>query len=51
MFDMLQFAIEHRPALEEMTAKREHNLRKLELTEAEWESASELCEILKVKSH
>lgn len=50
-FDMLQFAIEYRPVLEEMTAKREHNLRKLELTEAEWESASELCEILKVKSH
>ncbi|KAG0700690.1 hypothetical protein DFH29DRAFT_787158, partial [Suillus ampliporus] len=27
---------------------REHNLRMLELSEAEWDSASELCEILKV---
>ncbi|KAG0707643.1 hypothetical protein DFH29DRAFT_783596, partial [Suillus ampliporus] len=47
-FDMLRFAIEYWPALEEMTAKREHNLRMLELSEAEWDSASELCEILKV---
>ena len=45
---MLEFALEYRGALDTMTADREMNLRKFELSKKEWSMASELCEVLKV---
>ena len=47
-YDMVLFAIKYRAALDIMTADREMNLRKFELTKKEWGMASELCEVLKV---
>jgi hypothetical protein len=37
---MLHFAIEYRPALDKITAKRENNLRSFELSGEEWKIAS-----------
>ena len=45
---MLEFAIEYRTGLDTMTADREMNLRKFELSKKEWAMASELCDVLHV---
>jgi hypothetical protein len=45
---MLEFAIEYRTGLDTMTADREMNLRKFELSKKEWAMASELCDVLQV---
>ena len=47
-YDMLDFATQYRAALDIMTADRDMNLRKFELTKKEWGMASELCEVLQV---
>ena len=47
-YDMLEFALEYRAALDTMTADRDMNLHKFELSKKEWSMASELCEVLKV---
>lgn len=49
-FDLINFAIEYRTAIEEMTAKREHNLRVFELLVEEWKIASDLQEVLQVST-
>ena len=48
-YDMLQFAIEYRAALDTMTADRGMNLRKFELSKKEWSMATELSEVLQVR--
>ena len=47
-FDMLEFAVRYRVAIDAMTAVREFDLRKYELVSAEWNIATELRGILKV---
>jgi hypothetical protein len=47
-YDMLDFAIEYRAALDIMTADRDMNLRKFELSKKEWDMVTELCEVLRV---
>ena len=45
---MVEFAIEYRAALNTMTADRDMNLRKFELSKKEWSMVTELCEVLRV---
>ena len=45
---MVLFATEYRAALDFMTADRDMNLRKYELSKKEWGMAEELCEVLQV---
>ena len=47
-YDMVEFATEYRAALDIMTADRDMNLRKFELSKKEWGMANELCEVLHV---
>ena len=47
-YDMVEFAIEYHAALDIMTADRDMNLRKFELSKKEWSMVAELCEVLKV---
>lgn len=47
-FEMLNFAIEYRVAIDAITAERNMKLRKYELGKEEWKVAKELCEVLKV---
>lgn len=47
-FDMLDFAIEYRQALDDFTGDRKFGLRKLELSESEWEIAKQLRDTLLV---
>jgi hypothetical protein len=45
---MILFATEYRAALDIMTANRDMNLRKYELSKKEWGMATELCDVLQV---
>jgi hypothetical protein len=45
---MVEFATEYRAALDIMTADRDMNLRKFELSKKEWGMATELSEVLQV---
>ena len=47
-YDMIEFATEYRAALDIMTADRDMNLRKFELSKKEWGMATELCDVLQV---
>lgn len=47
-YDMLEFAIEYREALESITGNQRMKLRQYELTEEDWEIATQLRDILKV---
>jgi hypothetical protein len=47
-YDMVEFAIEYRAALDIMTADRDMNLRQFELSKKEWSMVTELCEVLRV---
>ena len=47
-FDMLDFAIRYRVAIDAMTAVCELDLRKYELGAGEWQTANELQEVLDV---
>jgi len=46
---MLKYALEHRKALDVITQRRDLGLRKFELTDKEWEIASQLRDVLKVR--
>ena len=45
---MILFATEYHAVLDIMTADRDMNLRKYELSKKEWGMATELCEALQV---
>jgi hypothetical protein len=47
-FDMLNFAIDYRVAIDEITSNRDLNLRKYELQDEEWVVAKNLRDTLKV---
>ena len=47
-YDMLEFALEYRTALNMMTADRDMKLRQFELSKKEWGMATELCKALQV---
>ena len=46
-YDMIEFAVEYRAAIDSMTAARDLDLRKYELIPEEWKIAVELRDILK----
>jgi hypothetical protein len=48
-FDMLDFACDHKAALNSMTANKENKLRSYEMSTEEWGYAEELREVLKVR--
>lgn len=48
-YDMLDFAIQYRAALDTITGDRDMKLRRFELTEEEWKSATQLRNALKVR--
>jgi hypothetical protein len=50
-FDMLNFALTYRSAIDTITGTHDYNLRKFELLPVEWKIAGELREVLKVNSH
>jgi hypothetical protein len=47
-FDMLDFAIDYRDALDNITSEREMKLRQFELSTEDWEMAVHLRDVLKV---
>lgn len=47
-YDMLDFAVKYRVAIDTMTATRDLGLRNYELEQAEWKIAEDLGEVLKV---
>ena len=47
-FDMLNFAIDYRAAIDAITCNHDLNLRKYELEDDEWVIAVNLCDTLKV---
>jgi len=47
-YDMLEFAITYREALDVITGDRDMKLRQYEMDDEEWEIARELCKALKV---
>ena len=47
-YDMLDFALEYRKAINILTADRQNELRNYELSEREWTIAKQLRDILKV---
>lgn len=49
-FDMLEYALNHRDALDVVTQRRDLGLRKFELTDIEWEVAEQLRDVLKVST-
>lgn len=49
-FDMLDFAVEHREALDTITGDRDMKLRQYELSEEDWVIATQLRNVLKVSS-
>lgn len=49
-FDMLNFAIDYRPAIDSMTSNRDLNLRKYELEDDEWVVAENLRDTLKARN-
>jgi hypothetical protein len=46
---MLEFAIAYQDALDIITGDREMKLRQYKLDEEEWDTAQELCKVLKVQ--
>src|SRR5258707_682615 len=50
-YDMLEFAIEYREALESITGNQRMKLRQYELTEEDWKIATFLRDVLKVRYH
>jgi hypothetical protein len=49
-YDMLDFALEYRQAIDSMTAARAFDLRKYELGPDEWKIGEELHDVLKVNN-
>ena len=48
MFDMLNFAIDYRKAIDAISGDRDMELRQFELAESEWKIAIQLRDVLKV---
>jgi hypothetical protein len=48
-FDMLNYALEHREAVDGITGDREWGLRPYELDQTEWEMLDELRNVLKLR--
>jgi hypothetical protein len=49
-YDMLEFAVEHREAIDSITGNQKMKLRQYELTEEDWTIATKLRDVLKVCS-
>jgi protein associated with RNAse G/E len=49
-FNMLDFAVDHKVAVNKMTSNVENDLRAYEMNSKEWGLANELREVLKVSS-
>ena len=49
-FDMLDFALDYRVPIDEITSNRDLNLRKYELQDNEWAVAKDLRDTLKARS-
>jgi hypothetical protein len=47
-YDMLDFALEYRKAINVLTADRQNELQNYELSKREWTIAKQLCDIPKV---
>jgi hypothetical protein len=47
---MLEFTAEYQEAIDSITANRDMKLRQFEMTEEEWEIATQLCDVLKVST-
>jgi hypothetical protein len=47
-FDMLDYALVHREAIDTVTQRRDLGLRKFELADNDWEIANQLRDVLKV---
>jgi len=47
-FDMLEFSVKFRPAINKITAKHEMKLQQYELIEWEWTIVGQLCDVLKM---
>lgn len=47
-FDMLEFAVKYREALDRMTSDKKNDLRKYELDAEDWKLAEQLCKVLEV---
>ena len=47
-YDMLEFAVEYRSALDSITGNRDMKLRRYELSGEEWDIAKHLRDVLKV---
>ena len=47
-YDMLEFALNYRAALDTMTDDRDMKLRQFELSKKDWDMAAELCRALQV---
>jgi hypothetical protein len=50
-FDMLDFALQYRKAIDSISGERELELRQFELSASEWKIAEQLRDVLKVCSH
>jgi len=48
-YDLLQFALEYRAAIDDIAGNKVANLRKYELADEDWVIASQLCDTLKVR--
>jgi hypothetical protein len=48
-FDMLQFSLQYRVAVDDIAGNKTTNLRRYELSEEEWQIAQQLCDMLKVR--
>lgn len=49
-YDMLNFALEYRKALDQVTADRGNDMRKYEMDDREWTIASQLSQVLFVSN-
>jgi hypothetical protein len=47
-YDMLEFALRYRAAIDEITGNKKADLRRYELDAEEWKVAEQLCSTLKV---
>ena len=47
-YDLLLFALQYRAAIDDVAGNKVANLRRYELSDLEWETAQQLCDVLKV---
>jgi len=51
MFNMLEYALNHRKAIDEAMQCHDLGLRKLEISDYEWELMAQLYDVLKVRTY